>query len=190
MAGLVTVVGFAVPTWLCGAVILPVVLADAGIRWSLASALGAALAALAGMWGYGFATGPAAPSPSQAPSPTPMPPPTPDPAMSSGPPAPVVQARGARSIAIGGSNSGDIGTGDRSTAGGAGEATDPGPDPVPGPGPDPDPAAAPGPARRPAEPGREGGRGTVAAEGQRSIAVGGDNSGRLSTGDDPGGNRP
>jgi hypothetical protein len=55
-AVLVTVAAFAVPTWLCGAMVLPSLPKDPAIRWGVASALGAALAALAAAWGYSFAT--------------------------------------------------------------------------------------------------------------------------------------
>ncbi|WP_405640466.1 hypothetical protein [Streptomyces uncialis] len=82
VAFLVTVAAFAVSTWLCGALVLPSVLKDPAIRWSVASALGATAAALAAMWGYGFAT--------RAPE--------------RGRSSPAVQAPGGRAVAIGGSN--------------------------------------------------------------------------------------
>ncbi|WP_327349068.1 hypothetical protein [Streptomyces europaeiscabiei] len=144
-AGLVTVTGFTVPTWLCGALVLPPVLDDPAIRWSVASALGAAVAALAGMWGYGFATRPRERQPS----------------------GPEVQALGGRAVAVGGNNSGGISTGETGTTGRS-------PDHAGGGDPPPQPPA------RPAS-------GTVTAAGERSIAIGGDNTGPLSTGDHHGG---
>lgn len=55
-AGLVTVATFAVATWGSGALILPVIMKDAAIRWGVAGALGVAVAALAALWGHSFAT--------------------------------------------------------------------------------------------------------------------------------------
>lgn len=54
-AGLVTIVAFSVITWICGALVLPHVLKDPAVRWGLAGALGAAVAALAATWGHSFA---------------------------------------------------------------------------------------------------------------------------------------
>ncbi|WP_051969114.1 hypothetical protein [Kitasatospora azatica] len=93
MAGIVTLLAFAVPVWLCGAVVLPSLLKDPAIRWPLASTLGAALAALAAVWGQGFATSGQGTT-GQTPS------------------APSVQATPARAVAIGGNNQGAISTGD------------------------------------------------------------------------------
>jgi hypothetical protein len=56
-AALVTVVAFALATWICGALALPHVIHDPIIRWGLAGALGVAMAALAALWGHSFATG-------------------------------------------------------------------------------------------------------------------------------------
>ncbi|MFE3558345.1 hypothetical protein ACFXKW_26310 [Streptomyces sp. NPDC059193] len=137
-----TTATLAVPTWLCGAVVLPPLVEDPAIRWSLASALGTALAALAASWGYGFATrarpatGRAASSPSvqataeravaiggnnqapvstgDAPTPTPPAPAGPAAGQPPAPPAPgTASASGERSIAIGGNNSGPLSTGDQ-----------------------------------------------------------------------------
>ena len=146
VAGLATAAAFAVPVWLCGAVVLPPLLKDPAIRWSLASALGAVLGSLAVLWGHSFATrapatgtsgravqataertvaiggdnrapvstgdttAPTPPAPVQPaagpnPAPAPAPPPAPD----------TVSASGNRSIAIGGTNSGPLSTGDRTT---------------------------------------------------------------------------
>ncbi|MBH5335412.1 hypothetical protein IHE55_11625 [Streptomyces pactum] len=118
---------------------------DAAIRWGVASALGGALAALAVAWGYGFAT-----RTPQNPGPTP--------ADGS------AHASGPRSVAIGGSNSGTISTGDNAPR-------------TPPAGPPAQPPAAP-PAPAPAPP-----PSTVSASGERSVAIGGDNSGTVSTGD-------
>ncbi|WP_159474495.1 hypothetical protein OHT20_05540 [Streptomyces caniferus] len=144
MAGLVTAAAFAVPAWLCGALLLPSLLEDPAIRWSLACALGAVLGSLAVLWSNSFATS----------------------APASGTSGSSVEATAERAVAIGGSSSGPISTGD-TTAPAAPAPT--GPAPVrPGGGPDPDPPPA---------------AGTVSASGTRSIAMGGTNSGPLSTGD-------
>lgn len=90
VAGLATAAAFAVPAWLCGAVVLPSLLKDDGIRWALASALGAVLAPLAAVWGHGFA--------SRAEG-------------TIGQAAPSVQAAAGGAVAIGGSNQGSISTG-------------------------------------------------------------------------------
>ncbi|MFB6841896.1 hypothetical protein [Streptomyces sp. NPDC056361] len=140
IAGLATIVGFAMPTWLGGAVVLPSVLEVAEIRWAVASALGTAVAALVGMWGYRFAT-----------------------RSREHVPGPVVQATGGRAVAIGGPNSGAVSTGDTGAGQPGAPATDGSRSPAP-------PSARPAP-------------GTVAATGERSIAIGGDNTGTLSTGD-------
>ncbi|MDT0479767.1 hypothetical protein [Streptomyces doebereineriae] len=135
VAGLATAAAFAVPAWLCGAIVLPPLLKDPAIRWSLASALGAVLGSLAVLWGHSFATrAPAAGTSgrsvrataeravaiggdNRAPvstgdAPAPAPPAGgshPDP-----PPAPdTVSASGSRAIAIGGTNSGPLSTGDQ-----------------------------------------------------------------------------
>ncbi|WP_217185797.1 hypothetical protein [Streptomyces sp. AC495_CC817] len=49
-------VAFAVPTAVCGLWVLPSVIQDPGTRWAVASALGAAIAALAVLWGQSFAS--------------------------------------------------------------------------------------------------------------------------------------
>jgi hypothetical protein len=122
-------------------VVLPSLLKDPAIRWALASALGSALAALAALWGHGFATRVQGTT-GQAPS------------------GPSVQATADRAVAIGGSNSGPIATGDAQ---------------VPA-----QPAAGgPAPAQPPAPPAPN----TVSTSGKRSIAIGGNNTAPLSTGD-------
>ncbi|MFD8643918.1 hypothetical protein ACFV14_26890 [Streptomyces zaomyceticus] len=145
VAVLVTVASFAVPTWLGGALVLPSVLKDAEIRWAVASALGTAVAALVGMWGYRFAT------------------------RERQNPGPAVQATGERGVAIGGHNSGPVTTGDTGAGQPPAEAE----------------AGNQTPAALPATPAP----GTVTAAGERTIAIGGNNTGTLSTGDQ-GGNQP
>ncbi|MFH9727769.1 hypothetical protein ACH4M4_33095 [Streptomyces sp. NPDC017254] len=109
IAVLVTVVSFAVPTWLGGALVLPSVLEDPEIRWAVASALGTAVAALVGMWGYRFAT------------------------RERQNPGPAVQVTGERGVAIGGHNSGPVFTGD--TGAGQPPAAAGNQTPAPSPGP-------------------------------------------------------
>ncbi|MFD0167041.1 hypothetical protein ACFVJH_23260 [Streptomyces decoyicus] len=140
VAGLATVVAFAVPVWLCGAVVLPSLLKDPAIRWALASALGTVMASLAAVWGHGFATraegttgrsassvrataeravaiggnnqGPVSTGDTQMPAQSPAVTPA-APQYPASPPADAVTASGNRSIAIGGSNSGPLSTGDQ-----------------------------------------------------------------------------
>ena len=57
LAVVVTVVAFMVPTVVCGVWLLPTWLKDAPTCWAVASGLGVAVAALAALWGHGFATG-------------------------------------------------------------------------------------------------------------------------------------
>lgn len=131
----VTAVAFAGTTWLCGALLLPPVMRDSAVRWTVACGAGAALAALAAMWGHGHARGG-----STTPGPAPAP--------------------GNRSVAIQGSNSGAVSTGDTRVR----------------------PDASPPPSRR--------GRRTAASQGERAITIRGDNHGTLSTGDTHGGTAP
>lgn len=84
----VTVVAFAVPTVVCGVWALPWLVKDEGARWGAASALGAAVAALAVLWGQGFASC--------------------DGVGTAG----GVEARGDRSVAVRGPVRGNISTGD------------------------------------------------------------------------------
>lgn len=56
VAGLVIAAVFGLTTYICGALVLPVVMADGGVRWGIAGALGVAVAALAALWGHSFAT--------------------------------------------------------------------------------------------------------------------------------------
>jgi hypothetical protein len=51
----VTAVVFAVSLWVSGALLLPLWVKSDSDRWVIASSLGVALAALAGLWGAGFA---------------------------------------------------------------------------------------------------------------------------------------
>lgn len=152
LAGLVTAAAFTVPAWLCGSVVLPPLLKDPAIRWSLASALGAVLGSLAVLWGHGFATRPPAP----------------------GAAGPSVRATAERAVAIGGDNRGAVSTGDGTT---------PAP-PAAGPRADPPPAPAPDSASASAS------ASAVSASGSRAIAIGGTNTGPLSTGDQPTGGAP
>ena len=131
----VTTVAFAGTTWLCGALLLAPVMHDSAVRWTVACGAGAALAALAAMWGHGYARGGRT-----APVPTPAP--------------------GNRSVAIEGSNSGAVSTGDTQVR--------------------PD-APHPPPRRR---------RSTPTSQGERAITIRGDNHGTLSTGDTHGGTAP
>jgi hypothetical protein len=52
---MVTIAAFALPAWICGALILRPFVDDLGVRWGLAGALGVAVAALAALWGHSFA---------------------------------------------------------------------------------------------------------------------------------------
>jgi hypothetical protein len=72
-------------------------LEDPAIRWGLASALGVALAALAALWGHGFATRTREEDHPRTPS------------------GVSVHAAGARSVAVSGNPAGDISTGDTGT---------------------------------------------------------------------------
>ncbi len=56
LAGLVTLAAFAGVTWLFGGLVLLVFGLDADLRWSIAGGAGVATAALAALWGQGFAT--------------------------------------------------------------------------------------------------------------------------------------
>ena len=55
--GFIAVIGaFAIPAWLCGALVLREVLKDSGVRWGVATAAGLAVAAFVALWAYGFVT--------------------------------------------------------------------------------------------------------------------------------------
>jgi membrane protein implicated in regulation of membrane protease activity len=97
VAALVTVATFAAATWIGGAVVLPPMLEDVAIRWGLASALGSTLAALAAVWGHGFATRATRTTGQMLPQNS-------------------AQASAARAVAVAGGNSGSISTGDSSPA--------------------------------------------------------------------------
>ncbi|MFG3119555.1 hypothetical protein ACGF4C_34990 [Streptomyces sp. NPDC048197] len=138
-----TAVVFAAGTGLCGALLLPV-MQDPAVRWTVACGAGAALAALAAMWGYGYA-GSAGATPGPGGQPT-------------------VRASGARAVAIHGSNTGAVTTGDVHLPS----------------GPRPSDLRPPGHST-PSSQGTPGAAPT--ASGERAIAIGGDNDGPLSTGD-------
>ncbi|MFI5532923.1 hypothetical protein ACIA8O_30745 [Kitasatospora sp. NPDC051853] len=87
----VVLVAFAVPAVVCGVWVLPPLIKDVAARWAVATAVGAALAALAVLWGQNFA------SPTR-------------------PTTPSVTASGTRAIAVGGSVTGAVlSTGDHTT---------------------------------------------------------------------------
>jgi hypothetical protein len=56
-ATVVTIAAFTLVTWLCGALVLPHMLADPAVRWGISGCLGVAVAALAALWGHSFAAG-------------------------------------------------------------------------------------------------------------------------------------
>jgi hypothetical protein len=56
VAVLVTVTSFALATWICGVLVLHSVMKDSATRWGIAGACGAAVAALAALGGYAFAS--------------------------------------------------------------------------------------------------------------------------------------
>jgi hypothetical protein len=127
LAAVTTVAVFVLITWACGALVLPLLLDDPAVRWGIASALGAAVAAVAASWGASVATR----TPQQDPAPDPVvgggnsgviatgdgPRPTPPPERAPAAPAPpsahTVSASGERSIALGGDNTGTVSTGDQ-----------------------------------------------------------------------------
>jgi hypothetical protein len=94
VAALVTLAAVAVPTWLCGAVVLPPLLKDGAIRWGLAGTVGLALAALAALGSHSYATG------------------TEKVEGAAVLPGHQVQATVPRTVAVGGGNQGTISTGD------------------------------------------------------------------------------
>jgi hypothetical protein len=65
---LVTVEAFAIATLICGALVLPIVMKDGGVRWGVAGALGVAVAALAALWGHSFAMAERSTDPAHLPS--------------------------------------------------------------------------------------------------------------------------
>lgn len=153
LAAVVTTLAFVMPTLVCGVWILVPVLPDGGTRWGVASGLGVALAALAALWGHGFATGDTQKSEER-----------------SSLPNAGVRALGGRAVAVGGSVRGGVITGDG----------------VPAPG-------STGPAavrRRDESCARVPEPGGVIASGERSVAIGGDAEGDVTTGDGPGVERP
>ncbi|MFB6578105.1 hypothetical protein ACFCYC_11820 [Streptomyces sp. NPDC056402] len=112
----VTVLAFATPSVVCGLWVLPSVIQDPGTRWAVASALGAAVAALAVLWGQSFA---ASPTTTAAP-----------------PPPATVIASGNRAVAVEGDMEGNITTGNRGgpampPTGGQPPAAPGSPEPVP-----------------------------------------------------------
>ena len=106
VAALVTLAAVAVPTWLCGAVVLPPLLKDGAIRWGLAGVVGLALAALAALWGHSYATGTERDESAAVLSGLKV--------QATPQRVNTVTASGERSVAIGGDNSGETSTGDHS----------------------------------------------------------------------------
>ncbi|MFC8142451.1 hypothetical protein ACFUKV_11910 [Streptomyces paradoxus] len=94
LAGAVAMVAFIVPTVTCGMWLLPALVSDAAARWGVASALGAAVAAVSVLWGQGFATRPGGGS------------------GTAGGPTRSVQATGTRAVAVGATVRGNISTGE------------------------------------------------------------------------------
>ncbi|WP_344439304.1 hypothetical protein [Kitasatospora nipponensis] len=105
------------PAVVCGLWVLPSLVDDAATRWGVASALGAAVAALAVLWGQGFAASDSGQGGAGTAS------------------GVSVEASGARSVAVGGSVKGNISTGDTGTGArhtpGAGGSTGPASPPGP-----------------------------------------------------------
>ena len=95
VAILVTLAAFAVGTWAAGAIVLPHLVTDHGDRWVIAAGFGVAVAALAAMWGYRYATAEAADAP-----------------KADRPAEPVVPTAGERSISVNGNLDGIASTGD------------------------------------------------------------------------------
>ncbi len=56
VAFLAVIAAFAIPAWLCGALVLRGVFKDPGVRWGVATAAGLAVAAFVALWAYGFVT--------------------------------------------------------------------------------------------------------------------------------------
>ncbi len=99
VAVVVTVAAFVVGTWVAGAIVLPHLVADHADRWVIAVGCGVAVAALAAMWGYRYATAEAVDSPDDR-----------------GPAEPVVPAAGERSISVRGNLGGIASTGDNAVS--------------------------------------------------------------------------
>jgi hypothetical protein len=57
VAFITVIAAFAIPTLICGMLLLRDVLKDPGARWGVATAPGIAVAALVALWAYGFVTG-------------------------------------------------------------------------------------------------------------------------------------
>jgi hypothetical protein len=95
VAVVVSLLAFAVGTWVAGAIVLPHLVADHADRWVIAAGCGVAVAALAAMWGYRYATADAADAPDARES-----------------AEPVVPAAGERSISVSGNLDGIASTGD------------------------------------------------------------------------------
>ena len=55
VAVVVTVAAFGVSLWVCGALLLPLVLRSEADRWVVSAGLGVAVAALAALWGASWA---------------------------------------------------------------------------------------------------------------------------------------
>jgi hypothetical protein len=95
VAGVLTVAAFTVGTWVAGAIVLPHLVADHADRWVIAVGCGAAVTALAAMWGYRYATAEAADAP-----------------KTDRPTGPTASAAGERSISVAGNLGGIASTGD------------------------------------------------------------------------------
>jgi hypothetical protein len=55
VVGLLTAAAFAIVTWVVGAFVLPLVTKSGPDRWAIAVGMGAAVAAVAGLWGQSWA---------------------------------------------------------------------------------------------------------------------------------------
>lgn len=152
LAGLVTAAAFVVPTVMCGVWLLPRWLKDAPTCWAVASGLGVALAALAALWGHGFATsGEAGQTAVET-------------------VAGSATASGGRAVAISGPVRGNISTGD---TGPRTVTDDPHQDGAP---------AAPLSEQHEPLPDEESAPGSATASGERAVAVNGQLEGDVSTG--------
>jgi len=154
LAFVVTVAAFMVPTVVCGVWLLPPWLKDAPTCWAVASGLGVAVAALAALWGHGFATGGEAQQTAA------------DPAAGS------ATASGSRAVAVQGPVRGTISTGDSGLPRTAPDVSRRGSTPAE----TLSPRQEPGPDRGPAP-------GSAAASGERAVAVNGGLEGDVCTGD-------
>jgi hypothetical protein len=154
LAGVVTVAAFLVPTVVCGVWLLPTWLKDGPTCWAVASGLGVAVAALAALWGHGFASGGEAQKTAAEPD------------------TGSATASGNRAVAIQGPVKGNISTGDSGVPHSAPDAFRRGSTPAEA----LSQQQEPGPDREPAP-------GSATASGERAVAVNGGLEGDVSTGD-------